>query len=1291
MIAPQELNQLKGNIIYKTDQENDYVLRRDIEKVIIDSSYRILGFLNDYMYSTSYSYLIKSDLEGNVISQLKLQCKKGEFVEGLTFFYVYDYRYLYKIDENLNVLWSLSMYDEIRDIVVDSAGDFYAIYVNSRTIQKYTSAGELVYSLRMSDDPYARCRLFCGYISPGRGTLHILGTIYKDNCADVFIDIYDTRTGIRKERYNVKHGENIEEDDPLYYYRDINYYNDEYYLLGYNKIEKYNKVSKPIWKYIASYHDNDGILSQNQTMKLFYNDTPYDQFFYFLEDYDSKRGHSIGKIDIYGNVLWKLTFLYGIYDSDFCFGVYKNYLYTSNKSFINIDGTTTLEVNNGTIYFVTEDGKLVEYINDKIYDVYSNEYYVGITLLGSKLKEDINKTKLVGIECNNEILTDENKKIILIEIPSKYNEDDNNYDYFKLVGTEKLDANIDVSLISSKEGQVIVSKDGSYYISTLKPYGFESDGGVVQWKDPSLIPSNVGYSRLYNGEDISPKYIHDFFLMADFHIFGTYLHSKKNDRPIITKKRGYYIARKAKVFYNYVFRRFSDIDIVTEYLKQSGIINTMIPEYVEKLRHHTVNMIRDMQVSHIPVLYDLKAVKKFEYMYDGYTFPIRTLNTQIYQTSNLPYIKKKDFKSIHIDSMVNMVKNEEVVPFILFIDGKAIKWSNITIVQDWYYSYLIISNIDHDKDRKYNVQSILLPCAIRYTEGEDIIDDSGFKFDDNGLLTYESTNISMAIEIIDDDVSYSNQVIIPEKPYIEVESEYNQISINSNIIVFEDGKLFENGEYYLDYHNKNIYTYIRNTDNVIFKSYYFNKANDSKNLLTKLPEQEQIKEDIVNEIMQNTQYEYLHNGLDKQFDFRYYRYKDYETNVSEAIKYILEYDLSLLIDFYMQKSNIKTYSYTGKQILNNTKLYDGFLIMPRKRKFGLDDYIIIYKNSKLYEYCREIEYETSSFKIPIFDHISENDNIDIIHYSNVCNKYYSIKIPENGNYNQYMSKDLRYDNFELYATSLPGEDYKDFNIEDSVQYKVSFDYRNIYDENGKYVSTEISVDDPYYQGKVLQISPKRQFRHMYMNVIQDTQDMFELDPYFRFCDNHNQYMVFVNNIRLSLEEFEETYGVNSLGRDRHYIHTSYTLKYGDIIEIFYVPDVYDEINIYQSNENTTLLEINKDILEYPFDKNLFNIFYQGQKIPFNKIMNVSINKICFTNYIWVIIDNIVNQESESNIFDDIYGSPSYRHYKTYSIMRYIDPDDILRKVFSYSDQWSRSIDNLSIEDLRKLIHTVITK
>ena len=266
----------------------------------------------------------------------------------------------------------------------------------------------------------------------------------------------------------------------------------------------------------------------------------------------------------------------------------------------------------------------------------------------------------------------------------------------------------------------------------------------------------------------------------------------------------------------------------------------------------------------------------------------------------------------------------------------------------------------------------------------------------------------------------------------------------------------------------------------------------------------------------------------------------------------------------------------------------------------------------------------------------------------------------------YIAKYLRHDNFLLFGNSPSGKDIYDiFNVENNIQYELGFEYKNNW-RNNKYISTQIKLDDEYYYGKQINIVSKRQFRHMYYHVQEET-NTFYLNPEFRFCRNQNQYLVFVDGIKLLNDEFALNYMTNTNQITRMNIVTDNVLAPGSYINIIYIPDAYNELLIenYESEIGNGDINLDTSELDYPFDKDLFLISIDGKKILNSNIQNVSSHRVRLTH-----IDG---------------------PFKQICINSFMKPDALLKEVFSYGDTWSRAVDSLSKEDYIKLFKEIKNK
>lgn len=1250
------LDVLQNKVVFPTSNEK-HVLAQEYETVIREPEYKLLGFLNNYSYSAASGYLTKDTLNGNRIAEILLDVDHGYFLEGLTFaYFTYD-KTIYCVDQNLDILWEKEFDDYIRSVTVDIYGSCYILFKNSRLILKYLKNGEQVLYLLNSEDVTKEQRLYNTFITPGSGYMYVIGSsFYYYNRVTSFIDLYDTRKGEIIDRQILFEAKNVKVDDPYYEFYDIRSYGDYIYIYGKQFIKKVNLKMIPIWEFNLGYNTVSRL--PNDLSYIEYDNSSYDEKIYFAEDLYDTKGHSIGLLSPNGKLIWKLENQENSKESEFSFCVYKGNLYTTTLQDVNCNKTYLLSINDNNVLLKTHDGELIKFVEKNCEEMFIPENYFGMRLIGSRIKDGIEKILQVPIMHDTGYILADDDEILLAQIENEDYTNPENYEYFYLLSSERLDNPNNVSILTTLNGSTLTSFFGSA-IKTKEPYFDYSDYEYIADDEMNNIET-------MDGENIIKKsayYSRNKYLLADRYKFRMALCTKKNKTPIATKKGGLLICRKSRYVYKYILKKLTDVDIITEFLEQNGILDTLLPYYVDKLRHHTTHMIEDMQAAGAPNSYDIMAVKKFSYRFDAYEFPIRNSNTQIYMLKNMPYIKKRDFKSIFIDSMANLVLNKEIRPFVLFIGGRAIKWSDMAIVRDWFYTYVVIKNI-HETD--YTVDSVIFPCTIRYGEDNQILPNANahMYFDEFGYITENPDEIAMRIEVIDPNVTGEEFELTEDKDHFKITTNDDQISFGRNIMVFEGGKLFTDSRFYIQSYGKNAYKYLRGT-NALVKTFYYNKANSSKNVLLNIPNQDVVSTDTENRSkdISGSEDKYI-DSFQRQFDFKLSRDKTYARNIAEATRYILTYNMQLLIDYYKDQANFKSYNYTGEELYKITPEQGGYLYIPRQRKNGLDDFVIVFHNDKLYHYYKEIKYENRFFKIPIFNHVLREDKIEILHFRNIDNTYYSLTV--NQKEPDYIAKFLRHDNFLLFGNSPSGKPvYDNFNVENNEQYELSFDYKNNW-KGDKYLSTEIKLDDPYYYDKRINIVSKRQFRYMYYHV-QEDETVFELNPDFRFCRNKNQYLVFVDGIKLTNDEFSLQYMTNENQITRMSITTENVVKRNSYINIIYIPDAYNELLIenYESEVMNGDINLDTSELEYPFDKDLFMISIDGKKILNSNIQNVSSHRVRLTHM----------------------DGP----FKQICINSFMKPDALLKEVFSYGDTWSRAVDSLSKEDYIKLFKQIKNK
>lgn len=1275
MIKVNDIKSLNNKDIYHTSNEK-YVLTKDINKVIYSKEFKILGFLNNYMYTYDGIYITKRTIDnGNDIADIKVDIKHCSFIEGNEYFFAFSDRKIYKISENFDIDWVLEFDINIKKVIADLKGCIYVIYENINHIRKFLPDGNEIMYITASDDITKTVKLFDCFVTKGGGWLYVLGSEYwgYNNKAQSFIDKYNVRTGELVNRQIFASDINISENNPKYLYNEFYLSGDYFYIYGQESIIKINIKGIECWKYITGYNSITSKFDNIYSTE--YSDNPFTEYLYFSEDLYSTNGHSFGKMTLNGNILWKMVLEKSNENADFHYCIYNNGIYTSAKTMISFKKSYILSINDDKILFKTRNGNLIEILEYNEDELYSPNNYYGIRLLADSIKDNIPTLAYSPLLHDYGDIVDENNNVLLLESEYDPTKDSNNYEYKYLICSSYCDKLPGLDIIFTKNSKSLYTKlknklkvKESYEPEKIHEYIIDNNNHKINtMENQDLIRSRFEYS-------------YDRYLLADRNMSLSSIITKALQNIIITKKDGHKIVRKTHESYKYLLSKYNDISLIEEWLKENGVVDSGLPKYVDELIHHTVGMINDIQIAGIPIIYNIQPYKQFSYTFDGNEYPIRTWGAQIFSCNNLPFNKRKCQNKIYIDSLSNLIEEEILRPFIIFLNGKAIPWTDCTIVKDWSYTYLVLTNTN---PLETNINCIMFPCIIRYGEDNNIIQnnicETNFYFNRNGEITNNIDDISIRIEVIDPNIIGSSNIYDnTNNDYIEVINNYNQLASDQNIFIINDNIIDFDSKYYISGYGKDIFTYSRNDINIkstIVKTFYWIKANEYYGTLYKIPNGADVMDYCIYDAIQLNHNSSIDN-FKPPFQFTLYKHKTYDTNIAQAVEYIMGYDMNLLIDFYKENSDMKSYIFTGQQLIDRVPKDGGWLILPRTRKNNYDDYIIVFKNCQLYEYYSDIEYSSNIFKIPIFNHVKRTDIIEIMHFKKVNNLFNTLTISENES--DYLSEDLRFDNFLLFGNTFSGDKfYRDFNIESGVQYPIEFSYKNNFNQNNKYINTDIKLNDIYYLNKKINICSKRQFQYMYYNIYENTNSI-NLAPQFRFCHLKNHYMIFKNNRRLTNNDWE--LNLPSEIYKSKYMNITFNLYLyeGDKIDIFYLPTSYEEI--YSANNeflstDISKIQLNIEDLGYPFDKDLFMIFINGNKLNYEFIDNLNIHTIN------------VNLDKIRKVGDNVYTN----NINNICILKFLQEDELLNKLFSYSDQWTNSTDSLSNEEYLKLLTQKIKK
>lgn len=1263
-ISPGDIKSLKDSkYVWSESEDKSKVLKKDFEKIVHSPEYRVLGFLNDYMFASEGIFLTKSTLDGKEIAKINIEVDHGTFYEGCKFFYIWHENILTRVNQTLDIEWSYSFDLNIKTVTMDCRGDCYVVLESSRAIRKVLSTGNDFIYIDGSDDPEKEITIHDIFVTKGGGWLYLIGTEYwdYDNKAKVFIDKYNTRTWVKSDRLDLYQSTNVSVNHPEFTFKEMVLSGDYFFLVGKCALYKINVKGMEFWKKLTS-------VSEEEYTTLEYSDNTYSEFIHYAIIDSSTNGYEFGKMGVNGKGIWYIKLTDSQEYADFNWAYYQTKLYTSTRAYVQPKRGYILSISDDKLVFQTRDNHLVKIIDYNNEEIYSADNYYGVRLLADKIKDGIDKFVYHPLRHDDGDMVNEDEDIILLPDENTHYTDPENYDYWYLLCSRYK--------IDPPDLSILFAKGGNYPILTKLKNAIKTRNPVLPDRAYEYITNAAG-NKMDTIKDLDIirsryKYAYDKYLLADINMFSTDIITKLLGYTIITKKQGHDIITKTRQIYSYVLTKYSDIDLLSEWLKENGVMESNLPKYVEELKHHTLDAINDIQIAGTPQVYDVGAYKQFEYTYDGYKYPNNTWGTQIFSCTNLPWDKRHCVAKIYIDSLANCIKRQEMRPILFFLNGKAIPWSDCTIVRDWSYCYLLIAN--HDP-YETNLSSIIFPCDIRYGEDNNTLNEEQvngyFYFDKDGRsLDFSSrSDTSIRVEVIDKNVWGSPVTRTPHKYNnknnlaFEVLNKPDQVASERNMIIFEDNLFNPDGRYYIREYGKDVFTYERYLTEgstpyeVDIKAFYWIKANSYYGLEEKVPNQEKMLSNSASKATKQISEKRLESFY-TPFNFKMYRDRSYEDNIANAVSYIMRYDSSLLIKYWKDMAQTKSYTYTGEYLINRVPKDGGWLYIPRARKSRYDDYIIVFRNDKIYEYYKEIEYLDCYFKIPIFNHVGRTDIIEILHIKEVDNNYYTLKVTEDTP--DYISDNLRYDNFLLFGNS-PSTDtiYIPFNRETSIQYDIGFEYRNVFEKNGKYKNTEIKLDDKFYYGKEINICSKRQFHYMYYNIF-SPKTKVNLSPDFRFCHDKAKYMIYLDGIRLPSDKWDLEIMSNEVQRKYISIQFKNKLDMGTLVEIFYLPtpvSLVAEYTVKELDKTNGIVVANLDDLEIPFDKDLFFMEWDYHKINISKIENIS------KDTVKIDPSAFTNASSTSN-------EPRLL------ISTYMRKDILLSKLYSYTDLWSNTITDI---------------
>ena len=420
---------------------------------------------------------------------------------------------------------------------------------------------------------------------------------------------------------------------------------------------------------------------------------------------------------------------------------------------------------------------------------------------------------------------------------------------------------------------------------------------------------------------------------------------------------------------------------------------------VERLRTHATDNIASMQSGLVPKFLLTRWNVVDYYVYDNKRYDNYDDDVAFIKLDNVKYKLdngRKDQLVFKESAFTAAGENNRMYPFVFFINGQHIPWSDITVVRELKYSYFEVKNVARFGEIT-DVQMIHIPFACKYTEKREYDENDTvlFRFNDAGLtaphgyyvyttnlkdlvfrqgshlagakVEFEDLNIDAEYKINSDEFFvFCNKKLVRDMP-IKV--------YNLNVLTLNDGQpLEEDTEYRIFFRavvNPNI-SNITIPDNTSYIKSILTRQEDAGNL----------------EI----------STFERDFNFNFDISKGSEVNFNDAIKYLHSYRQFLLNPVYEGRSVVRTLQYTGKEI--KEKLDDKHRLRMLRWKYeGRGDcFVMVFKNNLLHENYIDLHYEANSWIMPITEEIDDQDIYEIVFFR-FCNNYVVERtMPADGNF-----------------------------------------------------------------------------------------------------------------------------------------------------------------------------------------------------------------------------------------------------------------------------------------------------
>lgn len=604
-------------------------------------------------------------------------------------------------------------------------------------------------------------------------------------------------------------------------------------------------------------------------------------------------------------------------------------------------------------------------------------------------------------------------------------------------------------------------------------------------------------------------------------------------------------------------------------------------------------------------------------------------------------------------SVMELIDTHVIHPFLLFVNGKFVKWSEIFLYQDRRYQVLVVdSKVDYTIGvGTTDLQVLQLPLPLlSYTEEWEMKDDETliFAFNDDGFIDITGhTRIYMKDQSI---IGYI-QLLLPggniEDDDIQVPDECQLYP--SNIIVFKDNMIYPNPKK-IEISPYNTMTIDDGeTIGLEYKMFYDKRVNLPYNNVSQIINHNYLKNEYLNTNPNPDWLTALHKGFD--FDPPLRLIDEYDKDLEKFSEYMLDYNYQEVIS-RIRSENVHMYSgYIGDYADKSNVL----LMHPKEFTHSNIGYMLfvngVLSNTIATEYTYGIRVNFSRY--------TDDSVYEFISFQNFIDDSETILIDSSDPDKKYFNGFWQYgDNYDLFSCYHPDEIFHMY--ENHIQeldllgllYKI---------DPSKYIVSEDGITfSEFYTSKdrapIIRV-PRTKFAYNRF-VVEKTEDFnVHLNDAFKYCNDEYKYIVFVNGYKIESNLYRVIVPSPEVPFTDQAIYFSVLLKKGDIVEVFYTPmSLIDEVHI-EDLEHSTESGTGVDQLGFitgpsnysvPISKELQFFFVNGIKIPKDYLMDISYNMVriivnmksienlCLIGFDNELIDFFESLELHPSRLDDVY-------------------------------------------------------